>query len=806
MLHAYSSAVLLITAACVAVIIAIGVSRRYSAACFGREASFVTIAVPSKVDPAGSTALWMNLHDTLRPRWRRFLCGQPHVSFEFKWSINGMQIGLWVPKALSIALVERAVESAWPGVKVESCVQVPALFEPTSRVRGGELRFHEAEWFPIKTDHDVDPLRSVFGAIGSLRDGEQAIVQVLARPTTGKKRARAFRAARLIRSAKNPSLVERAVDPVNFNAQFVVVPDDPSRSTDTRLILNKVATPSWEASIRYGVSTNQPGRLADAKLRARAHSLASAFALYSGRNRFKRTRIGRSRSVLESRHLRSGNLYSVPELAAIAHLPLDETIPGIERAGSRCVAPTPRIPTTGKVIGDADMGARRPIAVAPADLPFHFHVLGATGVGKSTLLTNMVLGDVEAKRGAIVIDPKGDLVTDILSRLDSSMKNNLVLFDPANPQGTPSMNVLEGSNSDLVVDNLVGIFRRIFESYWGPRTDDVLRSACLTLLSGGKSTLDEVPRILTEPEFRRSYVRKLNKSSGLVGFWNWYDEMSEGQRAQVIGPVMNKLRAFLLRDFVRNIVGAGESDFNMNDILDGGLLLVRLPKGSLGTETTKLLGSLVVARVWQTALARIESDPSKRLSSTLYVDECHNFLNLPIGADEMLAEARGYGLSLVLAHQHLGQLGREMRDAISSNARNKVFFTMSPEDAWVLERHVKPELAAYDLANLGGYQVAARLIANGRPLPACTVQARPAIPAVDGRIQQMRAATAQRLKNKKRKNVSVAEEEMVPASAYGSAPASVPGLASGDHQKSEDAGSEEFVLPGSTPRLTEKNR
>ena len=240
------------------------------------------------------------------------------------------------------------------------------------------------------------------------------------------------------------------------------------------------------------------------------------------------------------------------------------------------------------------------------------------------------------------------------------------------------MNVLSGPDPDLAVDNLVGIFRSIFAAFWGPRTDDVLRSACLTLLryaaaTGASTSLADVPRLLADDTFRAPRVAAVaDDTVGLGGFWDSYEAMSEASRAQVIGPLMNKLRAFLLRDFVRQVVGRPDSSFDMGKVLDGGVCLVRVPKGILGEDTARLLGSFVVAKVWQTATHRARLGQAARVDASLVVDECQNFLHLPRSFDEMLAEARGYRLSMVLAHQHLGQLPKELREAVSANARTKV--------------------------------------------------------------------------------------------------------------------------------------
>ncbi|MFJ2348150.1 type IV secretory system conjugative DNA transfer family protein [Streptomyces antimycoticus] len=275
-----------------------------------------------------------------------------------------------------------------------------------------------------------------------------------------------------------------------------------------------------------------------------------------------------------------------------------------------------------------------------------------------------------------------------------------------------------------------------------------MRAACLTLLkhrahTGQLVTLADVPRLLGEPAYRLRLIPTI-KDPVLRGFWAWYESMSEPSRAAVVGPVMNKLRAFLLRDFARRAISAGPSTFDLTQVLDGGILLARLPKGALGEETARLLGSFIVAGTWQAASARARTPEHQRIDASLYVDEAHNFLTLPYPLEDMLAEARGYRLSMALAHQHLAQLPRDLREGISANARNKIFFNASPEDASALERHTLPTLTAHDLAHLGPYQAAAHLLTAGAESPAFTLTTRPLPPPVPGRAADLRTAAAAR--------------------------------------------------------------
>ncbi|MHB1927827.1 MAG: type IV secretory system conjugative DNA transfer family protein [Acidimicrobiales bacterium] len=704
-------------------------------------ARLIVVACPPEVETTGAEGFWSNLVALLRPAWRRLLDGQPHLAFELTWSTAGLQVAIWVPGTVPPGLVERAVEAAWPAARTTVVEPTPPI-PLDAQATGGSLRLADAEWYPLRAEHPADPLRALLTAAADLAAGETAAVQILARPVTGRRLARAHRAAAALRSGRPTSRLARLLDlvtpgPATPVARIV----DPAVTGDVRAILEKAASPSWAVAVRYAVATTDARRAARPRLRGRAHALASAFALFSGRNRLARRRLRRPAQVLDSRRLGRGDLYSVPELAAVAHLPADVVVPGLARAGARSVAPPPAIPAAGKVLGDADAGPGRPVALSPVDARYHTHLLGATGSGKSTLLTNLVLGDIQAGRGVVVIDPKGDLVVDLLDRLPQGITP--VLIDPDETTAPPALNVLDGPERDLAVDNLVGIFRSIFERFWGPRTDDVLRAACLTLLhhharGGPAATLADVPRLLSDEAFRRPYLAGIADPVGLGGFWAAYEAMSEAQRSQVIGPVMNKLRAFLLRDFARNLVGVAASSFEMGQVLDGGVCLVRVPKGILGDDAARLIGSFVVAKVWQAATARARAGQAGRVDAACYIDEAQNFLTLPRSYDEMLAEARGYRLSLTLAHQHLAQLPRDLREAVSANARNKVFFSVSPEDAHVLARHTAPEISEHDLAHLGAYVAAARLVVAGAETPAFTLRTRPASPVVPGRAEEAR--------------------------------------------------------------------
>jgi hypothetical protein len=330
-----------------------------------------------------------------------------------------------------------------------------------------------------------------------------------------------------------------------------------------------------------------------------------------------------------------------------------------------------------------------------------------------------------------VIDPKGDLVESILERLPEEAIARTCLLDPDDPSRAVGLNVLAGDNHDLVVDHVVGVFKRIYEPWWGPRTDDIMRAACLTLKYTNGATLTEIPHLLSDEEWRRKVGSRLRDVPGLGDFWSWYERLGEQQRANIIAPLLNKLRAFLLRGPVRAIVGQDQPKLDIGTLMNsGGLLLVRIPKGTIGEETSKLLGAFAVARVWQAAMKRASTPEAQRPDTTLYVDEMHNYLALPRSFEDLLAEARGYRLTLVLAHQHMNQLPKDMREALAANARTKLVFACSPEDALHLERHFEPHLSAHDLQNLASFQAACRPCLSSGHGPAFTLRTE-ALPAGD---------------------------------------------------------------------------
>ncbi|GAA0477487.1 hypothetical protein Aca07nite_72270 [Actinoplanes capillaceus] len=744
---------------------------------FTTGARWVSVAAPPEVTSEAAAAFWTTLIGVLTPSvWRRRVYGYPHVGWEYTWTGRALTIRVWVPGTVPPGAVEAAVRAAWPAAATTTEEAGPPIPRQVHQQAGGAHWPQHADVLPLRADHDADPLRALLSAGAEVRRREHACVQVLARPAPAR-RVRAARRAAATGGHPRADLPTRAaagaarvaIEPLLWLVDvFLPGPSarprgpaaaakperDPVMNADARTVVDKaVRVPHFEIAVRFAVAadppTTPPSREQQEKARARlaglVHTLASAAATYTGPNRLRRMKMPNPVTVLAGRRLLRGFLASVPELAALAALPQDLAVPGLDRARAKAVPAPVQVPGGGrnvKVLGRSQVGGHS-VGLAVKDSRQHVHLIGKTGVGKSTLLLNLILGDIKAGRGTVVIDPRGDLITDILDRLPASYADRIHIIDP-DQENPACFNPLDDQDDPhLAVDNLVGIFAKIFQGQWGPRMDDTMRVACLTLMRHAKPTLSLVPSLLQDRQFRGRFTHNLNDPEGLGGFWLWYDSINEQFRGQVIAPVLARLRAFLLRDFVKNVIGNAHSSFDMGQVLNGGVLLCRLPKGILGEETARILGSLIVARVWQAAIARAGIPEEDRKDACLFIDECQNFLTLPGSVSDMLAEARGFRLGLVLAHQNIAQLPADVASAVSANARTKIVFNVDPDDARDLSRHTKPEIDEHDLAHLDVYTATARLLVDNRELPAFTFFTKPS-PDADGDPTAIRQQCAAR--------------------------------------------------------------
>jgi hypothetical protein len=290
---------------------------------------------------------------------------------------------------------------------------------------------------------------------------------------------------------------------------------------------------------------------------------------------------------------------------------------------------------------------------------------------------------------------------------------------------------------ELAVDHLVHLMSSLWRSSWGPRTSDVLRNALLTLThtraaDGSRFTLVELPELLLNPAFRRFVVGQAAAPDSVRQFWAGYEEMSDGERAQVIGPSLNKLRSLTTRTALRLMLGQSKGVRLDEVFTKRRIILVPLPAGVIGTETAALVGSLVMAGLWQATLARVAVPAERRHPVFVYLDEFQNVVRLPVDLADMLAQARGLGVGLTLAHQYLGQLSDGIRTAILGTARTQIAFQVEYDDAKALANRFAP-LTGADLSGLPAYEIAMRPCVDGATLAPVTGRTLPlGDPTTDG--------------------------------------------------------------------------
>lgn len=433
---------------------------------------------------------------------------------------------------------------------------------------------------------------------------------------------------------------------------------------------------------------------------------------------------------------------SVPELVGLLGWPVGEAGHGlpVDQRASRLLPAAQA--ATGRVLGRSLISGD-PVRLSLSDSFQHSYVLGPTGTGKSTWLVNQVLQDIASGYSVIALDAKGQLVNQILSRYPQSRDDDLVVLDAADsaPVGiNPFASHLEPS---LVADQLLGIFARLYADSWGPRTADVMQAALLTLARSPGTSLAALPLLLTHAGYRRSLVGRLDDPLGVGPFWDWYDSLSSEQRQQVIAPSLNKVRSFLVRPNLRAVLGQVKPRFDLSDVFNRPrVVLLDLAKGALGPEGSSLLGTTFLSLLWQTTLTRSALAPERLRPVSLYVDEAQDFLRLPGDVAELLAQARSLKLAVTLAHQHLGQLTPDLREALLSNARSRVIFQLASRDAAVLAQG-HAELRPSDFVTLPPFEMYLSQVAGGSVHPYASVASLPLGRATRDPLR-LRADAAQR--------------------------------------------------------------
>ncbi|SYZ71957.1 conserved hypothetical protein [Candidatus Zixiibacteriota bacterium] len=380
------------------------------------------------------------------------------------------------------------------------------------------------------------------------------------------------------------------------------------------------------------------------------------------------------------------------------------------------------------ILGETNYrNVRRRFGIKPEDRRRHTYIVGKTGMGKSTLLLNMIIQDIQFGNGLAVFDPHGDLVEKVLNYIPPKRINETIYFNPADTEYPIAFNPLynsDPSQKHLVASGIIQVFKKIWADSWGPRLEYVLRNTLLALLENPGQTLLGVSRMLTDDQFRAKIVSRV-KDPVIRHFWTVeYEDYPKVFRTETISPIQNKVGQFLSNPIIRNIVGQSKTKFDLLKILNnGGILLLNLAKGKIGEDNSSLLGSLMITEIYLAALRRANISEEKRRDFYLYVDELQSFITDDFPS--ILSEARKYKLNIAgMTNQFISQLPKHMVSSILGNIGTLIAFTAGSEDARILESELRPNFNADNLQNLPKRNVYMKLSIDGstcQPFSAHTI-------------------------------------------------------------------------------------
>jgi hypothetical protein len=561
---------------------------------------------------------------------------------------------------------------------------------------------------PLEPTDPVASGRSILHALTAVQRGERLVIQVVLGPRR--------------QPQLGPPTASRDRQPTISKVLYGVLPD---RHPDARQAqMRKLGQYGFAAALRIGVHATSAERRRTLLL-----GLAAAIATVEAPGvhlKLKAERAGRINApraswsaFLPSQHL------TVTEIARLTGWPIsdhDEPFPGQPPKHPKPVRPGTAVQAGERVIATANApGTDGTIGNNVIDALRHTWVIGPNGVGKSTLLLNLIVQDLEANRPLVVIEPK-DLIRDVLERIPEHRKQDIVVLDPLDeaPVGVNPLDSQQrqGRSPEVVADALFGTFKAIYSDSLGPRSADILRNCLDVLARRDDASLVMLPLLLTNPGFRRSLTQRAMHDDPFAAgpFWQWFDSLSPEAVANTVAPLSNKLRPLLTKQ-LRAVLAQRSPKFNIRQVLnENKVLLVPLQKGVIGPESAQLLGALVVAELWQAIRERAGTPEGTRTPVMVYIDEVQDYLRLPTDLGDALATARSLGAGFHLAHQYEKQLPIAMLDAFRNNARSRVCFQLHPGDAKDMAAG-QSVISIEDFTTLPAYHVYASLVRDNAVQP-----------------------------------------------------------------------------------------
>jgi hypothetical protein len=610
---------------------------------------------------------------------------------------NSITHSLLVPEAARES-VRAALVGAVPSVRITEAPLNSSVLATLS------LRLVVSEPSFLLTDNAAFASRSLLSGLANLRQGETAAV----------------------RWALSPGSPRRRQEPTE---------PTPRQREIAKAWASKTATPGFSVGGLVVIKAGTRGRARE--LASHIENLLRSRRGFAGGVRVACERGHRTLGTLPKASHRTSGWLSVSELVPLLGLPLGEPVPGVEVGASRELLVPRHVPRKGgrRLLIGRDAGGERPVVLSPEAATHHVMVIGPSGVGKSVLLANFILSEIEAGHGGVVIDPKGDLIATVLDRVASEQAEagRIVVLDAGDDtRAVAGLDVLRGGDPDARADVLIRTFKAMFPD-WGIRSEIFGRLGIRTLSETPSATLMDLGRLFADQDYRRAAVAKLSDSF-LRQSWAQYESLSPAAKVDVVQAPMARVMALLSRPRVRAVVASAEAKIDVGRLLaEKRFLLVSLAPGVLG-EAAPLIGSAVMLATWNAIESRISLPPEQRHPVSIFVDELATVVGgLPSDIELVAERARGLGASLTVAVQTLGRVPEPTRSAILGNLATIVSYRAGATEAPTIAREL-PGISADDLMALGRFEVAARVgtgagsavsVVTGRtePLPPTTGQA-----------------------------------------------------------------------------------
>ena len=704
------------------------------------------------------------ISSTLTKGIKSKLYGQKHISFEIVAHDGLINYYAIVPAVLTETM-KQAITAAYPSARLEE-VHDPNFFSSTGgmdAVVGGEIELKDDFWYPIASYEETkrDASLGLINALSVAKKGDGVGIQILFRPTDEGWTRKSLQRVQNLRDGKKGRreannflgrLVYGFGNLVGDLAEALWKPPeahDPYKDSEKVLsnleqeeitkIEEKTKYPGFEVLMRFVASS-------DSKTRSTAllGGVVSVFPQFDSPNYngFKYNQIKRSRDLVEDYVLRNFPqeqnkfILNSVEMASIFHLPSQNSIPTsqVERQATKQVDGPAKLADEGVILGVNEFrGEKKVIRLRTKDRRRHTYVIGATGMGKSILLTNIAYQDMCDGRGFAFIDPHGDATELLMSKVPPERMDDVIYFEPGNMEQPVGMNMFEFQTEDQkdfivqeAINMLVSLYDPGNQGIFGARAQHMFRNAALLLMSdpnGG--TFIDVPRCFTDPEFVKS---KLKYVTDKTVYDYWTKEFPASQKSNDAGEVtswfVSKWGPFLSNKMMRNILGQTKSGFNIREIMDNKkILLVNLSKGKTGELNAKLLGMIFVMKFQAAAMSRADTAEDDRQDFCLFVDEFQNFSTESF--ESILSEARKYRLNLVLANQFMTQLTDKIREAILGNVGTIMSGRLGVTDAELMEKAFAPVFNAEDLHAMPNYSAIATVMMFDMPTSPFTMKLLP---------------------------------------------------------------------------------